>query len=468
MGLILISYECCNKQKRQLLIRLPCTAFFAGQVYCKKSGHEAGSGLEELLLRKSSIHFASCKLRGKNPDILITSAAYLTPEGKFRHYFSIIMGMVLLKKLRIHFVQLFITVLFIQAFSGLTYSQSSKAQEIDKILTEYYNTGKFQGSVLVGDDRGILYEKGFGYANIELGVANTPDTKFRIASLTKSFTSMLIMQEAEEGRIKLNAKITSYLPEYPSKTGGKITIHNLLSHTSGIGHYDFVPHFFQYYSFMPYNHIDFLKLFWERPLLFEPGTKYNYSSFNYYVLGVILEKITGEAYQDLVKKRIFDRLGMKSTCVDDQRKIEMNRANGYEKTEAGYLNAQYRNMSTALATGDILSTVKDLYLWDRALYTDKLLSNKMRDLMFTPNLGGYGYGWESKKLALSDGTTSRVASHVGNMYGFLSIMTRYLDKHAVIILLCNSDKSDIYGITSALQNVLFSKPQIAKKEVPAQ
>ncbi|HEX2869149.1 MAG TPA: serine hydrolase domain-containing protein [Ignavibacteriales bacterium] len=371
-----------------------------------------------------------------------------------------------MKNLRLQLPLFIFTLLLLQA--SFISAQNSKSQEIDKLLTEYYNTGKFQGSVLIGDDSGILYEKGFGYANIELGVPNTPETKFRIASLTKSFTSLLVMQEVEEGRIKLNAKVTSYIPDYPSKNGSRITIHNLLSHTSGIGHYDFVPHFFQYYSFIPYSHTDFIKLFWDRPLLFDPGTKYQYSSFNYYLLGVILEKVTGESYDELVRKRIFDRLGMKNTAVDDQRKIEKNRASGYEKTEAGYQNATYRNMSTALATGDIISTVKDLYLWDRALYTDKLLPARMRELMFTPNLGGYGYGWESKKLTLSDGTTSRVVSHVGNMYGFLSIMTRYLDKHAVIILLSNSGKSDIYGITNALQNVLFSKPQMAKKELPAQ
>ncbi|MGE5352251.1 MAG: serine hydrolase domain-containing protein [Acidobacteriota bacterium] len=372
-----------------------------------------------------------------------------------------------MKYLRLQLLIIF-TLLFFQAFTGIISAQSSRTQEIDKLLTEYYNSGKLQGSVLIGDDSGIIYEKGFGHANLELGVPNTPETKFRIASITKTFTSLLVMQQAEEGKVKLNAKITSYIPDYPSKNGSRITIHNLLSHTSGIGHYDYVPHFFEYYSFMPYNHTDFIKLFWDRPLLSDPGTKYQYSSFNYYVLGVMLEKITGESYDELVKKRIFDKIGMKNTAVDNQKKLEKNRASGYKMTDQGYQNAPYRNMSTALATGDIISTVKDLYLYDRALYTDKLLSYKMRDLMFTPNLGGYGYGWESKKLQLSDGSTSRVVSHVGNIYGFLSIMTRYLDKHTVIILLCNSDKSDIYGITSALQNIIFSKPQIAKKEVPAQ
>jgi CubicO group peptidase (beta-lactamase class C family) len=376
--------------------------------------------------------------------------------------------MVLLKNPRLQLLVSFFTLLFLPAFSGPISAQNSKTQEIDKLLTEYYNSGKLQGSVLIGDDSGIIYEKGFGYANLELGVPNTPDTKFRIASITKTFTSLLVMQQVEEGRVKLNSKITSYIPDYPSKNGSRITIHNLLSHTSGIGHYDYVPHFFQYYSLMPYKHTDFIKLFWDRPLLSEPGTKYLYSSFNYYVLGVMLEKVTGESYAELVKKRIFDRIGMKNTAVDNQRKLEKNRASGYEKPDAGYQNATYRNMSTALATGDIISTVKDLYLYDRALYTDKLLSYRMRDQMFTPNLGGYGYGWESKKLQLSDGTASRVVSHMGNIFGFLSIITRYLDKHTVIILLCNSDKSDVYGITAALQSIIFSKPQIAKKETPTQ
>ncbi|MGE5400367.1 MAG: serine hydrolase domain-containing protein [Ignavibacteriales bacterium] len=365
--------------------------------------------------------------------------------------------------LRIKALKIVFVFLFLQAQTGLIFSQVDKTKEIDKVLNDFYSSGKFQGSVLIGNDNGIVYEKGFGYSNIEYSVPNTPQTKFRIASLTKAFTSLLVMQQVQEGKIKLDARITDYIPDYPAKTGSKITIQHLLSHTSGLGHYEVIPGFFQYNSYLPYKHTDFIKLFWNQPLLSEPGTKFRYSSLGYYILGVILEKVTGKTYEELLNERILDKLGMKYTSIDNHKRIEMNRANGYEKTGNGYLNAAYRNMTTALATGDILSTVGDLYLWDRALYTNKLVSFKTRDMIFTPNKDSYGYGWSIYNIVLPDGERTRVASHTGTTSGFLSIITRYIDKHTVIILLCNSDKSDTEGITEALKNIIFDNPQLVKK-----
>lgn len=359
-------------------------------------------------------------------------------------------------------LKLYFALFLLFSFPGNLLSQINP-KEIDKVLTEFFNEGKFQGTVLIGNDSGIVYEKGFGYANAEYNIPNTPQTKFRIASITKSFTSMLVMQLAQEGKIKLNGKITDYLPDYPAKTGSKITIHHLLSHTSGLGHYEMIPGFYSSYSYLPFRHTDFLKLFKDAPLLFEPGSRYNYSSLGYYLLGVILEKISGESYEDLLKERIFNRLGMSNTSVDNCKRIEKNRAMGYENTRSGLQNAEYRNMSTALATGDILSTVRDLYIWDRALYTDKLLPASIRDILFKPNLNSYGYGWSINNTALSDGNILKGVSHTGTTNGFRSIICRFLNKHTVIIMLCNSDNSDVSLVSEALKNVLFENPQVVKK-----
>ena len=219
-----------------------------------------------------------------------------------------------------------------------------------------------------------------------------PDTKFRIASITKQFTAALILQLVEEGKIKLDGKITDYLPDYRKDTGDKVTIHHLLNQTSGIPDYSARPNFSNEISRMRYGVADFVKKFASDDLEFEPGSKYRYSNSGYHILGAIVEQVTGKTYETNLQERILKPLGMTNSGYANNSTLLEKHADSYEKTPTGYLNASYIDMSIPYAAGSMYSTVEDLYLWDQALYKDRILSADSKKLMFTPGLGDYGYG----------------------------------------------------------------------------
>ena len=189
-------------------------------------------------------------------------------------------------------------------------AQQNVQKEIDGLLKQYYDYGQFNGSVLVADKGKIIYEKGFGMANMEWAIANQPDTKFRIGSITKQFTAALVLQLVEEGKIKLDAKLTDYLTDYRKDTGDKVTIHQLLNHTSGIPSYTDNREFFREHSRDPYGVADFVKKFASGDLEFEPGSKFSYNNSGYTLLGAIIEKVTGKSYETVLTERILKPLGM--------------------------------------------------------------------------------------------------------------------------------------------------------------
>jgi CubicO group peptidase (beta-lactamase class C family) len=179
--------------------------------------------------------------------------------------------------------------------------------------------------VLVADGGKVIYKKGFGMANMEWEIPNQTDTKFRIGSVTKQFTATLVLQLTEEGKIKLDGKITDYLPDYRKDTGDKVTIHHLLNHTSGIPSYTGLPGFFQNESRNPYGVKEFVKKFASGDLEFEPGSKFSYNNSGYFLLGAIIEQVTGKPYARVLQERIFDPLGMKDTGYDDDAPLPIRR-----------------------------------------------------------------------------------------------------------------------------------------------
>ncbi len=341
-----------------------------------------------------------------------------------------------------------------------------KAQKIDDLLKTYYDYGQFNGSVLVAEKGKVVYEKGFGMANMEWTIPNQPDTKFRIGSVTKQFTAALILQFVDEGKIKLDGKITDYLPDYRKDTGGKITVHQLLNHTSGIPSYTSRPDFFAEVSRDPYNVADFVKKFASGDLEFEPGTKFNYNNSGYFLLGAIVEKVTGKTYEAVLKERIFEPLGMKNSGYDNRAPILAKRANGYEKTPAGYVNAAYLDMSLPYAAGSMYSTVSDLYKWDQSLYENKVISAESKKLMFTPGLSNYGYGFgiSDQPIGKTDQKT-KVIQHGGGINGFNSLLTRLVDKQQTIILLDNVGLGRYHGnITKSVISILNGQSPDAPKK----
>jgi len=200
-------------------------------------------------------------------------------------------------------------------FSNPTLHLTNNAEkEIDQIVSAIYQNGQFAGSVLVSVGGNVLYKKAFGFTNIQDSIKNTCDTKFRIASFTKPFTVMLILQLLEEGKLELDGKLTDYLPEFPKEKGEGITIHHLLTHTSGITGESRIPNLVdiekEYYS-----REKLLNCIIERDVVFEPGKDYEYSNFGFAILGMIIEKVSGKSYEELLQEKICEPAGMKNTMV---------------------------------------------------------------------------------------------------------------------------------------------------------
>ena len=358
-----------------------------------------------------------------------------------------------IKKISFIIFSIIITISFAHA--------QDKAAEIDRLLQKYQEYGQFNGSALVTESGKVIFKKGYGLANMEWDIPNAPDVKFRLGSITKQFTSMIIMQLVEEGKIKLDEKMTTYLPDYRKDTGDKVTIHHLLTHTSGIPSYTSLPNFFSDISRDPYSVDDFVKKYCSDSLSFEPGSKFSYDNSGYFLLGAIIEKVTGEPYETVLQKRILDPLGMRNTGYDHHATIIPKRATGYEKSPNGYINSPYLDMSLPYAAGSLYSTVEDLYIWDQALYTEKLLSNKYKKIMFTPFLNHYAYGWDVRKIGLADTNDSLlVISHGGGINGFNTRITRLVDDKHLIVLLNNTGGTDLERMTMGITNILYGKPYL--------
>lgn len=352
--------------------------------------------------------------------------------------------------------------------SGIVAAAQDKATQIDDLVKRYHSFGQFNGTVLVAENGKVIYRKGHGLANMEWNIPNTPDTKFRLGSITKQFTAAVVLQLAEQGKLKLDGKITDYLPDYRKDTGDKVTIHQLLNHTSGIPSYTGLPKFFAEVSRDPYTVDEFVKKYCSGDLEFEPGTKFAYNNSGYFLLGAIIEKITGKPYDQVVKENIFDPIGMKNSGYDTHSPLLSKRASGYSKRGATYVNAPYLDMSIPYAAGSLYSTVDDLYLWDQALYGDKILSAASKQLMFKPGLGHYGYGFAMEDAALSDGTTKvPTIAHGGGINGFNTLLTRITPQRHLVVLLDNTEQGRYHAaITKAITNILYGKTyDVAKRSV---
>ena len=360
-----------------------------------------------------------------------------------------------------------IFILFIVILMTATAALSQdKAQKVDELMKSYYDYGQFNGTVLVAEKGKVIYKKGFGMANMEWAIPNQPDTKFRIGSVTKQFTATLILQLVEEGKIKLDSKITDYLPDYRKDTGDKITVHQLLNHTSGIPSYTNRPDFFANVSRNPYSVADFVKKFASGDLEFEPGSKFSYNNSGYFLLGAIVEKVTGKSYETVLTERIFKPLGMTNTGYDNHAPLLQKRASGYEKKPEGYVNAAYLDMSLPYAAGSMYSTVEDLYKWDQSLYENKILSAESKKLMFTPGLSNYGYGFviADQPIGKTDQKT-KIIQHGGGINGFNCLLTRVVDKQQTIILLDNVGLGQYHGkITNSTISILNGQPFDAPKK----
>ena len=337
------------------------------------------------------------------------------------------------------------------------------AAKIDKLMSQYADCCSFTGAVLVSDHDKVIFKKGYGLANREWNIPNTPEVKFRLGSLTKQFTSMLIMQQVAKGTIKLDGHLSDYLPYYRQDTGSKVTISQLLSHTSGIPSYTDGP---KPDTRIHYSVDDFVKNSCSGDLQFEPGTKFLYDNSGYFLLGAILEHVTGKTYEALLKENIFGPLGMKDSGYDHPADILAKRASGYEQDLAGIVNAEplLDNMERAYAAGALHSTVEDLYKWDQALYTDKLVPNDLKQKLFTPNLENYGYGWRIRAIPADEpGAGRTMIYHGGGINGFTTFEQRLVDDHDLIVIFNNTPGVNLQEMAKGVRIILYGQEAAVPK-----
>ncbi len=343
----------------------------------------------------------------------------------------------------------------------------SKKEKLDEIMKAYHSYNMFDGSVLVAENGKVIYKSSFGFANREWNIPNTTDTKFMIGSVSKPFTAVLMLIQVQKGLINLDKTISDYLPEFSGKPAAKVTIRQLLNHTSGMPNYDIVKDFFPRISRQNFTREEYVKIYMDSALAFEPGTKYSYSSWGYFTLGYIMERITGKSYSQLLKEDIFDKIGMNSSGSYFHTQIVNKRATGYDYSFGGYTSSDFRDQSNTMGTGDLYSTVEDIFKFDRALSNNTLLNKKLTEEMFTPGIrpAQYGYGWFNKmfKYTPTDSVVSNF--HLGTTEGFLSFVRRIPSTNSLIIILCNSAPTDFFGITENLGRVLYNKPVHLKQPV---
>jgi len=333
------------------------------------------------------------------------------------------------------------------------------AAKIQEVLSLAHKYRQFNGSALIAENGKVVYKGAFGMANMEWNIPNTPDTRFRLGSITKQFTATATLQLVEQGKIKLDGKITDYLPDYRKDTGDKVTIHHLLTHTSGIPSYTGQPGFFENVSRNPYKVDEFVKKYASGNLEFEPGSKFSYNNSGYFLLGAIIERVTGKPYEQVLKENIFDPLGMKNSGYDRHATIIPKRASGYSKTPDGYINAVYLDMSIPYAAGSLYSTVEDLYLWDQALYADKVLSAQSKALMYKPFLENYAYGWAVTNASFKQNDQPvQVITHDGGINGFTTTIIRFPTEKNLIVMLDNTGSGYLNRLSDSIARILYNQP----------
>jgi CubicO group peptidase (beta-lactamase class C family) len=301
---------------------------------------------------------------------------------------------------------------------------------MDEVVQGYVRDKNFMGAVLVARGGDVILSKGYGSANLEWNIPNTPVTKFRLGSITKQFTAASILLLAERGKLTLEDPIRKYMPDAPA-AWDKITIFNLLTHTSGIPNFTSLPEY-KSLQLVEAPVAKTIATVRDRPLDFPPGEKMSYSNSGYLVLGYVIERVTGASYEQFVTDNIFTPLGMKDSGYDSNTAIIPRRAAGYTPSAAGLLNAGFIHMSIPHAAGALYSTTEDLLRWEQGLFGGKLISAASLAKMTTPFQNDYAFG-----LTVQTVRGRKVVQHGGGIDGFNTFLAYYPDTKVTIAVLAN-------------------------------
>lgn len=351
-------------------------------------------------------------------------------------------------------------------FCGLfltVYAHAANKKNIAKLIDEANKKGEFSGVVLIAKGDEIIYQGAIGEANRQWKIPNNIETKFRICSVTKQFTAMLVMQLVEQGKIELDKTIADYLPDFRKETASKIKMRDLLNSASGL---PVLPDEFYVGEDAKMTDADYvIKTYLQKDLSFAPGEKFNYNNGDFIILGKIAEKVSGKNYETLLRENILIPLGMKNTGLLKNESIVENLANGYSFRDGKYFNEGFVQIQNFGASGAMYSTAGDLLLWDRALLSNKLLSKKLTDEMFTPSpklgfvaLGSWTYGAE-----FADGKTRKLTERQGYINGFCALNIISQEEKIVAIFLSNTETQTLFqtyaaqGLSYKVLNAVFEK-----------
>jgi CubicO group peptidase (beta-lactamase class C family) len=322
---------------------------------------------------------------------------------------------------------------------------------LEQVAQSYTAGNAYMGTVLVVDGDKVLLDKGYGMADLGWGNANAPDVKFHLGSLTKQFTAALVLLLQEDGKLKIDDPVSKYLPDTP-KTWEKITLAELLGHTSGIPNFTDMKEF-GVWRMSPHTVDEELTFFKDKPLDFEPGSKFAYSNSNFEVLGAVIEKVSGKKYVDMLQERILTPLGMKDSGLDTDELILPRRAQGYMQGKDGLVLARSESMTVPWAAGSMYSTTGDLLKWEHGLFGGKVLNADSLKAMTTPGKGNYGLG-----VFISDKDGVKVVDHGGGIEGFNTHLAYVPEKRIAIVVLGNVNGGAPGQMGGQLLDVVLGKP----------
>jgi CubicO group peptidase (beta-lactamase class C family) len=339
---------------------------------------------------------------------------------------------------------------------GLCLAQDN-IPRMEQVVQAYVDNKQFMGSALVARDGKVLFSKGYGFANLEWQVPNSPTTKFRLGSITKQFTAACILLLEERGKLKVDDPVKKYMPDAPA-AWDKITLFNLLTHTSGIPNFTSFPDYASTEA-IPTTPEKLVARFRDKPLEFEPGEKWAYSNSGYVLLGYLIEKISQQSYSQFVQENIFTPLGMKDSGYDSNSAIILHRASGYVPGDKGATNAGYIDMSIPLSAGGLYSTTEDLLLWEQGLMGGKLLSPASLQKMTTPFKNDYAFG-----LAVHTANGHKLIEHGGGIEGFNTSLAYYPEDKLTVVVLANLNGQVPEAIASKLAAVAHGENAVLPAE----
>ncbi len=337
-------------------------------------------------------------------------------------------------------------------------------KSLDDYLEQAHKYWGFEGTALVAVDGEIILSKGYGMANRTLGIPNTSQTKFYIGSITKQFTAAAILKLNERGKLSLNDNVKKYLTDFPDDPWSRITIQQLLTHTSGLPNYTDNPEI-NIRRTVPISDTSLVDYVRDLPLKYEPGERYLYSNSGYIILGAIIEKVSGQSYEAYLHHVLLKPLGMLDSGYGRRVTAVPNRADGYTIAADGDpANAPEVEFSILHTAGALYSTTEDILKWDKGLYNASVLSEKSITRMFTPQAGNYCYGWFVEKRF-----GRYHYYHGGFLDGFNTAYDRWIKDRLCILVFSNEDEAPVEKIARGLAAIIYGEPHtIPVRKSPVQ